>query len=451
MDALHCVQCGHALVLDTIADRDTSERLREMLFGGGLLDRNRTPDARAPAATTPPAPPVAPMESLEPTPTPQAEPAPTPSDELLTTQRSLEPSGQMAGSRLAGDAMPVAGEIIEGYEITGEIGRGGMGRVYSATHQVTGQEVALKMLLPQLSADRRIRGRFFNEARVLAKLEHPNLVPLLGFIESGTRAFIIMPFIRGETLERALRREGRLPLPRVAELFSQMCAGIEHVHSHELLHRDLKPSNVIIRPDGRVMITDFGIARVVGAEKITLPGMVVGTAEYLAPEQASGTSRDDKRSDVYALGIVLYEMLTGRVPFEHPNAGEVLQRQVSAPPPPPRLVVPTLSEAIEAVVLRALQKDPERRFQSATEFSDAALAALRRGTPPAPAPAVANPPRSAPAPSPAAARRDPPVSKEAARPGAPESAWSGGRIVLLLLGLATLGAVLGAVLSRLAR
>jgi serine/threonine-protein kinase len=400
-----------------------------MLFAGGMLDpankarvltQAQTPVVEAVAA--------APADSKS-----------EPSTSALPRTRSI----------VNGEPMPLPGDIIDGYEIQSEIGRGGMGRVYHATHTVTGQEVALKMLLPHLSADRRVRGRFFNEARVLAKLEHPSLVPLLGFIESGARAFIVMPLVKGETLDKRLRRDGRMPLDVVARLFEPMCAALEHVHSHDLLHRDLKPSNIIIRSDDRPVITDFGIARAIGAEKVTLPGMVVGTAEYLAPEQASGVSRDDKRSDVYSLGVLLYEMVTGRVPFEHPNAGEVLQRHVNALPPPPRLIVPSLSEAVEAVILRALEKRPDARFPSAAALGQAAVEALTTGAPPAPPSASLTP-----APPPVqpglttaelASLSDvaPPVSHTGDRPFV--------RLALFLLGLAALGAALGAGLKWLSK
>jgi len=405
-------------VLDTISDQRTSDRLRELLFAGGILDPANKARTLAQAQT-----PV--VESV-------AAPA-------LPRTRSI----------INGEPMPMPGDVIDGYEVQSEIGRGGMGRVYHATHTVTGQAVALKMLLPHLSADRRVRGRFFNEARVLAKLEHPNLVPLLGFVESGARAFIVMPFVKGETLDKRLRRGGRLPLDLVARLFQPMCAAIEHVHSNDLLHRDLKPSNIIIRADERPVITDFGIARAIGAEKVTLPGMVVGTAEYLAPEQASGVSRDDKRSDVYSLGVLLYEMVTGRVPFEHPNAGEVLQRQVNAPPPPPRLIVPTLPEAVEAVILRALEKHPDDRFASAAALGEAAVAALTAGTPP-PQPLDAH--------APIAQRvQSPPSTAElaAAADAAPAAPRSSDRPVLrsawVLVGLAGVGAALGAGLKWLSK
>ncbi len=273
------------------------------------------------------------------------------------------------------------GDRVEGYRIEREIGRGGMGRVYLALHTVTGQRVALKMLLPQLLGDARLRARFVNEAQVLAKVEHPNLVQLLGFIDSPQAAFIVMPFVAGVTLDRIIHKEGHLALGQAFDLFSQMCEGLAHMHRHGVMHRDLKPSNVLVQEDGRVRITDFGIARAVGSEKLTMDGMVVGTAEYLAPEQASGTDRDDIRSDQYAVAILLYEMLTGRVPFRNPSAAKVLLKQVSSPPPPPRTIRPELPVGVEQAVLKALEKKPTDRFRDVLAFRDAVAAGFNGAVP----------------------------------------------------------------------
>ncbi len=351
--ALCCVECGRAVSQATVRDARADRSLIKL----PTLQESRTPAGPDPMATLADGPFVGVTLEVP--------------DSRSDLARAVAPP-VVAPPRPDLNLMPVEGEEVEGYVITGELGRGGMGRVYHAEHRTTGQEVALKMLMPQFASEPRLRNRFLNEAKVLAKLEHINLVPLLGFIEQGPRVFIVMPYIKGITLERMLRRQGRLNLSVALDLFEQVCAAIEHVHRHDVLHRDLKPSNVIVRADGRVVVTDFGIARAIGGEKLTLPGMVVGTAEYLAPEMATGTSQDDKRSDVYSLGILLYEMLTGQVPFQHPNAGEVLQRQVTAPPPPPRGIVPDLPEALEATILRALEKDPADRYQRPTDFAEAA-------------------------------------------------------------------------------
>ncbi|MCB9524683.1 MAG: serine/threonine protein kinase [Myxococcales bacterium] len=259
-------------------------------------------------------------------------------------------------------------ETVEGYTIEREVGRGGMGRVYRAVHGVTGQTVALKMLLPELADDARLRKRFVNEAQLLAKLEHPNLVPLLGFFETPRGAFIAMPFVEGITLDKMLRRQGRLDIDVALDLVGQLASGLDHMHRQGIMHRDLKPSNVLVRADGKVKITDFGIARAIGAERLTKQGMVVGTAEYLAPEQASGQTFDDVRSEIYSLAVLAYEMLTGRVPFRHQNAAKVLLQHVNKAPPPPRTVRPEIPVGVEATVLQGLAKRPEDRPVSCLAF-----------------------------------------------------------------------------------
>jgi len=330
------------------------------------------------------------------------------------------------------------GQRVEEYLVEAEIGRGGMGRVYRAVHTQIGQVVALKMLLPQFFDEERQMKRFLNEAKVLVHLQHPNLVPLLGFPTHEGRPLIVMPFIEGETLEKLLARQGRLSLERALELFCQICEGLACVHEHGVMHRDLKPANILIRStDGQALLTDFGIARAVGSERLTLTGMVVGTAEYLSPEQASGSARDDLRGDVYSVGILLYEMLTGQVPFRHVNAAQVLMKQVSAPPPPPRLIVPELTQLVERVILRALAKDPDDRYQTVRDFRDAVLAAvegnpLATPEPTRPVEATVKKPR-------AAERTDPPATIERVERAA--EATGGLR---RLMGQILLGAAIGA-------
>jgi len=346
------------------------------------------------------------------------------------------------------------GDRVEEYIIEEEVGRGGMGRVYRAVHEQIGQEVALKMLLPQFFDDERHLKRFLNEARVLVHLQHPNLVPLLGFPTYQGRPFIVMPFIEGDTLERLLAREGRLPLKRAVGIFTDICNGLTCVHENGVLHRDLKPANILIRAtDGAALLTDFGIARAIGTERLTLTGMVVGTAEYLSPEQASGGSPDDPRSDVYAVGILLYEMLTGQVPFRHISAAQVLMKQVSAAPPPPRMVVPDLPQALCDALLRALEKDPVARFATAAEFLQAVeatvdLAPVDPEAPtseqPATGPVLPTEKPAARPPEPQVSSTPPPTIQPARRQS---SVGSFLRLAWRKKGAAALGAVVGAALA----
>lgn len=377
----------------------------------GLLRHAR---ASAVGAEAPPDPPPSPPEAPKrppPAPAPAGRP---PAGAAIAPRGSAEtidlppPSSPPPGAPIAprtsaprpGDP-PEPGEVIDGYVIDEEIGRGGMGRVYRATHPVTGQEVALKMLKPQVATGR-VRERFVNEARVLARLDHPNLVPLLGFVDLPRGLFIVMPFVRGITLENMLHRQGRLSVEVAASLFAGLCAGVAHIHAQGLLHRDLKPGNVIVQSDGQARLTDFGIAREAGSEGLTATGLVIGTAEYIAPEQANGTIRDDPRSDQYSLGCLLYQMLVGQPPFRHPNVGQLLVKHIQDPPPPPRTIVPDIPPAVEAVIQKALAKSPAERYPDvmalARAFAEAAGRPLGPSSapPPVAAPAAAAPSADAP-------------------------------------------------------
>ena len=274
------------------------------------------------------------------------------------------PSGVHAGEYSVGD-------VVEHYRIESVLGRGGMGQVFRAVHEITGQQAALKMLHREKIDDVGQRERFVNEARVLARLDHPNLVPLLGYIEEDNGVFIVLPFIDGETLEDLMAREGRLELPAALVIFEQLCAGLTWVHGEGILHRDLKPANVLIAEDGEVKLTDFGIARHMGAKAMTAAGMVVGTAEYLPPERAAGTARDDPRSDLYGLAVMLYEMLAGRPPFRDANAAKVMLKHLNNEPPPPRSINPKIPQAVEVEILKALAKAPAERHADIVEFREA--------------------------------------------------------------------------------
>lgn len=328
--------------------------------GGGAL----------PEASEPPPPPAARPESG-----PLPPPVPLPPSAPPFTSASSTPAAPVPVREAD---VPQPGEVIDGYRIEAEIGRGGMGRVYRAVHTLTGQAVALKMLKPQVASDR-VRERFINEARVLARLDHDNLVPLLGFVDAPRGLFIVMPFVRGITLEQMLRRQGRLAPAVAADLFAGIAAGVAHVHAHGMLHRDLKPGNIIVQSDGVPRLTDFGIAREIGAQGLTATGMVIGTAEYIAPEQANGTVRDDPRSDQYSLACILYEMLVGQPPFRHPAVGKLLIKHIQDPPPPPRTIVPEIPEALEAVVLTGLAKSPAGRFADVAAFAAAVRDAAEGG------------------------------------------------------------------------
>jgi pimeloyl-ACP methyl ester carboxylesterase/tetratricopeptide (TPR) repeat protein len=266
-------------------------------------------------------------------------------------------------------APPVrSGRIIAQYEVLGQLGGGGMGVVYKALDRRLHRPVALKFLPSYLSAEKHLKLRFLQEAKVVAALDHPNICAVLEVeeLEDG-QLFIVMPCYEGETLNQKIAR-GPLDVALAAEYAAQIAEGLAHAHAAGVIHRDVKPANVIVAPDERVKILDFGIAKVADLN-LTLAGAVLGTPSYMSPEQACGDPIDH-RSDLWALGAVLYEMLTGRPPFEaeSPRALYVaIQRQDAAPVRSLRAEVPP---ALEAVVQRLLEKEPERRYAGGREVAD---------------------------------------------------------------------------------
>lgn len=260
--------------------------------------------------------------------------------------------------------------IGKNYEVVKKLGEGGMGVVYKAIHNLSGQEVAIKMLPPELSQDEGIRTRFINEARLLAKLDHPNIVTLYNFLEEDQKFYLIMQFVKGKTLEDYIREKGKLSIDEAVSIFSQVCDALSYAHKLGVIHRDIKPANIMITPDMRVKVMDFGIAKLTGGTKLTATGIAVGTVWYMSPEQIRGAELD-ARSDLYALGITLFEALTGRVPFNSESDYEVRKSHVEVNPPSPLTIDNTLPKAVETILLKVLSKNPEDRYQSAEEFKKA--------------------------------------------------------------------------------
>lgn len=257
-------------------------------------------------------------------------------------------------------------ETIAGgrYRVERVLGAGAMAKVLLAHDAELGREVAVKLLDEGLAADPSFRARFAREARVAAGLSHPNVVTVFDVGEADGRPFIVMELVSGRTLEERLRREGALSATDVLAIARQVCAGLEHAHANGLVHRDLKPGNLIERDDGTVKIADFGIARAVEGTELTEAGTVVGTAAYLAPEQAeAGTVTP--ATDLFALGAVLYELLTARQPWKVDSLAELAARRDTPPPELPASTPPGLRAAIE----RCLLPDPEDRPASAAEVA----------------------------------------------------------------------------------
>ncbi|MEN3334932.1 MAG: eukaryotic-like serine/threonine-protein kinase [Blastocatellia bacterium] len=271
------------------------------------------------------------------------------------------------------------GKVIGNYKIVEKIGEGGMGAVYRGLDTMLEREVAIKMLKPELASQPEVLERFRTEAMTLAKLNHPNIATLYSFLRDGEDYFMVMEFVRGQTLDELVRRFGAMMIERAVPLFCQALDGIDHAHRMGIIHRDIKPANMMLTDSGSIKVMDFGIARVLGSARMTRQGNVVGTIEYMSPE-AVRSLEVDARSDVYSLGILLYEMLTGRVPFDSTSEFEMMKMQVEQAPAPPRTFTANIPIEIEQAIMRALAKKPQARFQTAGEFRAMLLSALGKAT-----------------------------------------------------------------------
>ncbi|HZT17249.1 MAG TPA: Stk1 family PASTA domain-containing Ser/Thr kinase [Gaiellaceae bacterium] len=262
------------------------------------------------------------------------------------------------------------------YVIKRKLGSGGMADVYLAEDQELGRRVALKLLNERHAADEQFVERFRREAQSAAGLNHPNIVSIFDRGLAEGTYYIAMEYLDGRTLKELLVRNGPTPIPIAVDYARQILGALAFAHRNGIVHRDIKPHNIVVGRDGRLKVTDFGIARS-GASQMTEAGSIVGTAQYLSPEQARGAPVDP-RSDLYSLGIVLYEMLTGKVPFTGDTPVEIAMKHLSQVPSPPSKLRPQVPHDLDAVVMRAIAKDPERRYGSAEEM-EADLARVARG------------------------------------------------------------------------
>lgn len=256
---------------------------------------------------------------------------------------------------------------IGSYEIREVLGRGGMGTVYRALDPMVNREVALKVINPELSQNNLLMKRFRNEAIAMARLNHPNIVTLYNFFSEGDLHYMVMEYVTGESLSKIISEERGLHWERALSIFTQMVEAIVFAHEQGIIHRDIKPSNVLIQPNGTVKITDFGIAKVLGGEELTRAGATLGTSRYMSPEQIRGEPIGIS-SDIYSLGVTLYEMVTGSVPFPGNSDFEIQRGHLEFLPPPPQQLNPDIPGEVEAAILKSLEKKPRDRFPSARHF-----------------------------------------------------------------------------------
>lgn len=261
-------------------------------------------------------------------------------------------------------------KIHNRYEVRSHLGDGSTATVYKAYDTKLGRDVALKVLLPHVRET--TAQRFFQEAKAAAHLNHPNIMSIFDIGEDDGRHYLVVEFVEGDALSHYIPSSPSV----VVELGVQIARALDYAHNNDIIHRDIKPANIKVTPDGQVKIMDLGLARPRAGKRVTAPGMVIGTPAYISPEQAQGHNLDS-RTDIYSLGIVLYEMITGELPFNADDITALLLQHVQQPPEPPSKVVANLPRALETVILKTLEKNPNRRFQS----MDAVANALRASIP----------------------------------------------------------------------
>jgi serine/threonine-protein kinase len=261
------------------------------------------------------------------------------------------------------------GDQLDHYYIESVVASGGMASIFRANDVRTGRPVALKVPHPQAESDPVFYDRFNREAEIGKKLDHPAVVKVLHH-DRRKRLYMATEWAEGRLLRQILAEEGRLSFDRAAWITMEVCVALEYLHSQGVVHRDLKPENIIVDAEDRIKIIDFGIASTVGARRLTFGKLseVMGSPDYISPEQIKG-KRGDARSDLFALGVILYEMLTGQVPFTGPNVFAVMHDRVVNHPTPPREINPAISPQLQEIVYRALERDPKSRYASAHEFA----------------------------------------------------------------------------------
>jgi serine/threonine protein kinase len=264
---------------------------------------------------------------------------------------------------------PEAGDQLDHYHLDDVVARSGMATIYRATDQRTGRQVAIKVPHPEVESDPALFDRFRREEDIGKRLDHPGVMKVLPE-DDRSRLYMVMEWVDGKLLRQVLQQEKRLPLDQVIRIILQICDVLQYVHSHQVVHRDLKPENIMIDDQGHMKLIDFGIAASAGARRLTFANFskTMGTPDYISPEQVKG-KRGDARSDIYALGVMLYEMATGAVPFTGPNGFAVMNSRLLNNPIPPRELNPEITPQLQEIIYRALEREPKNRYPSIRELA----------------------------------------------------------------------------------
>jgi serine/threonine-protein kinase len=269
------------------------------------------------------------------------------------------------------------GSTVGDYEVVSVLGEGGMGKVYKARHIISRRMEALKILLPDVASTAGLTDRFLREIRVLASLDHPNIAALHTAVRVDNQLVMVLEFVDGITLEQKLK-QGRIPVPQATNYIIQVLSALEYAHAQGVIHRDIKPANMMLSPSGVVKLMDFGIAKGGMDQRLTVTGMTLGSVYYMSPEQIEGAGNLDARADIYALGVSLYELVTGARPFEGNSQFAIMAAHMEKAPVPPIVLNPGLPEMLSEAILMAVDRERGERFQTAAAFRKA-LARVSEG------------------------------------------------------------------------
>jgi eukaryotic-like serine/threonine-protein kinase len=330
------------------------------------------------------------------------------------------------------------GSTVGDYQIVGILGAGGMGKVYKVRNVISDRIEAMKVLLPDLVAQAELSDRFLREIKTQASLEHPNIASLRTALRVDNQLLMLMEFVDGVTLEQKLK-DGPLPVEQAVDYISQALSALDYAHQHGVIHRDIKPANMMLTPAGLVKLMDFGIAKGSGDQRLTMTGTTMGSLYYMSPEQIRGAANVDARADLYSVGVTLYELATGKRPFDGDSQFAIMSAHLEKMPVPPVEVDPRLPQALNDAILMSVAKDPAMRFQTAGAFRAALgsvlpakqAAPIPQAAPRPPAQAITQPPPPPPIPRPMAPS---PVAMAAAAPKSKRGLWMAAGALAAALG-----------------